>query len=241
VGGKGAGEGGGVRGCFDGYEKVLSATNADELRAELERVVPQILGMESGARTKRNMELWVMREFLTLRANSDKLSFPLTLFAGDRPDIGLVEGNDCVGFEVAQLIHPQTAKLRQVAHKAGIQIYSTSGTARSQSELPCGGRPMLAVIQKDPMVGSLYLGNEVETEMAILVSEAVRAKIVSLNKSGFRYFNRNCLLLYNNAGLPLLNWQAVDMVAIREMNAHSTTLRFDQISIVTGQTLIELY
>ena len=209
-----------------------------ELR--LSELGPKILSRDQGVRTTETTELWIIQKYLCLRMRSKQIGYPLALYSKDRPDFRLEEAGCVAGVEVTIATFQRVQIALQQAHVMGLGIFSLDGLARKESKVPIKANAIRDHLQNDEDKSPGYSGHQVEVEAYGLLSAALDAKLIALNKDGFERFQINHLLIYENSSLPQIDWESIDCSLLQQKNSNYVNVGFHRITVLTDSKLIEI-
>ncbi len=216
-------------------EEILHASSDNELKRKLVQVDISVPGRGAG-RTNHHTERYCIAHLLaTIPAG--RLSFPLTLTHGDKPDFVLSMPTGEVGIEHTEAI-PENVAHAQFLRKNGLgpEIYfiphARPGEPRKTAE------QLRREIEADEP-GDGWVGDSAEREWGAAMVHHVKEKIAKANADGFARHPANWLLVYDNWPLPHINITKAAGILhplLREIDAFST---FDTIFVLDNSHLCE--
>ena len=220
------------------WKLVLFAETESDLTTKLGSMAPKALGRNVGDREQSKVELCTLRKYLSLKIVESVFEFPLTIFYGDRPDIKVEANGKVTGIEVTEAIWPRVAKGRQIAYEMDLNSFSLGELARINSIVEDKSGAIKTHFKGGNANVRPFINYEPEEEMFVLLDQILTMKLNRLNAAGFELFPRNDLLIYENSGLPCIQWKYVNVAGLRERNTKHAGKRFDQIIIISDEELI---
>jgi hypothetical protein len=150
-------------------------------------------------------ERWILGNWLK-RGNSDPPSFPARLVQWDRPDFTIHSAAGDIGVEVTELTTQKLKDIRDLAEKHGIASYSAHPLpldAATEKERLMKREEMrdedliIERVKNDQSGG--FQGTFEEKKLAGMISRLVLEKHEKFAMPEFRRFDRNLLVIYDNA------------------------------------------
>ena len=180
----------------------IRADSAMELLNTL-KTIDISVPLRTEGRTKEHCERWSICQFLASFADSELLTYPLSLFHQDKPDFLLELGKSRAGIEVTEVIPEGAAKIAACREKNKID-----GVFFRQRYLPgrtrlCGDD--LKRLLRSDSPGSPWFGDSAERDWVSAMKNSIKKKVEKSQKSGFSLYERNWLLMYDNWPVPALN------------------------------------
>lgn len=153
----------------------------------------------SEGRTKEQTERWTMYRFRSTLGDREFVDYPLGVHHVDRPDFRLEMPTRTVGAEVTSAMPEEWARALVLLEKLfpGGTIepdcFRWGGPKRSTKEI-------LGIIKESQkrLTGMGWVGDSVEREWAGAIWGAFQNKTQLLNSRGFKRFDWNWLLVYDN-------------------------------------------
>lgn len=134
-------------------------------------------------------------------ANANYLSYLLRLIHRNKPDFLLRYGQREVGVEFTEAISEEMAETRALAEHIGEKVtLSMDHFKRGTPKRTAAGRRQ--IIRTQPVVPG-WADEEAEHEWALSIMESVLAKTKDFDKPGFKKYDRNWLLIYDNLSVQL--------------------------------------
>lgn len=178
---------------------ISSAENRADLCSVL-RGTDISVPLRTEGRTTAHTEMWAICRLLATLANSDLVSYPVSVEHSDRPDFQIQFGATEVGIEVTEAVSEQYAAYSALAEREFPGVFLEPGHFR-------WGSPNLSVdkmrslLRQSQLSASPWVGDYAEREWASYMQSAIESKLIKLAKPGFHHFSENWLSIYDN--LPL--------------------------------------
>ncbi len=178
---------------------ISSAENKADLYSVL-RDTDISVPLRTEGRTTAHTETWAICRLLATLADSNLVSYPVSVEHSDRPDFQIQLGTSEVGVEVTEAVSEQYAAYSALAEREFPDVFLEPGHFR-------WGSPKLSIdemrslLRQTQLSASPWVGDRAEREWASYMQSAIESKLVKLAKPGFRHFSENWLSIYDN--LPL--------------------------------------
>jgi len=181
--------------------KILEATAAEQLRAEIGHLDINVPERSAGRRSHHTERYCIAHLLATLPTS--RLSFPLTLTHGDKPDFVLSLPSGSIGIEHTEAIPENVARAQFLREKGtGADMYFTPHATPSESRKTAA--ELRQEIEADEY-GDGWVGDSAEREWAAAIAYSVKEKLPKVSADGFVRFPENWLLVYDNWPLPHVN------------------------------------
>ena len=195
-------------------------------------------------RTKKQTEEWSLCRFLATFYESILLNYPMEVIHSDRPDFEIHMQHVVIGVEVTSAMPPQYANAIAVRNKyypEGIiepEMFTWYAPKRTEDEI-------IDILKRSSkrLFGMGWVGNAVEQQWASGMYDTIMQKRIKLNKDGFRTFDQQWLIIYDNIPQAALHVEeAVDLLYRKDpfTNSGSGRLIFDHCFIETHGNFIWL-
>tara|TARA_B110000211_G_scaffold204320_1_gene237742 strand:- start:867 stop:1568 length:702 start_codon:yes stop_codon:yes gene_type:complete len=201
--------------------------------SEMEIAVPE----RSGGRLSDHTEVYAIAYMLATLAREDKITYPFTLKKCERPDFLLLSGGEKIGVEHTEAVSENVAQsdfLREKGYGHEVQFlrYSAHGEKRKK-----GKRLISELEENDP--GDGWMGDSVEREWAAAMFHSVKEKICTAQKPGYKLFESNWLLVYDNLTLPVLHLEEAIPIFRQLFSEGEPFSTFSSIFILTERQLCQ--
>lgn len=190
-------------------------------------------------RKSQHCERWGVFRLLATWANSDYLSYPLTLVHRDRPDFWLYYNNRDIGIEFTEAVSEEWAETDALMEHEGknvslfIDNFKRGTPRRTVSE-------RRAIIQKQPC-GPGYGDDGMEREWALSINDFVIQKTKDFNKQGFQKYNENWLLIWDELPVMVRNIETAMKYLMPELERYwPKKNRYDGLLVDSGNQLIQI-
>lgn len=186
-------------------------------------------------RTTEHCQRWSICRFLSTFADGDLLHYPLRLEPGDRPDFVLALHKVPVGIEVTEAVPTDLARVDALQEYRGYDVvrffqrFRPGEPTRSLSEIDR--------IARGKALGELWVGNSVETDWADVMTYFSLVKADRFRQPGFRRFDTNWLLIYDNWELPALNELKAAQLFQAKLASLDPSLPFDRVFVECEKTI----
>ena len=190
----------------------------------------------ANGRTKEHAELYCVARLLA--SLPSELEYPLMLVHDDRPDFIVVSVSLRIGIEHTEVVPENVARasfLRLKGH--GPDVYpvprATFGEARKTA------RELKDEIEQDKL-GEGWCGDSPERETADAIVGFSLSKLASARKDGYRLFDKNWLLLYNNWPGPSVDLRKSAEMAHPRIDADGVFDTFERVYVLGSRQLLVL-
>jgi hypothetical protein len=174
--------------------------------------------------THPERERWILGNWLK-RSNFDAPSFPARLVQSDRPDFTIRSAAGDIGVEVTELTTQKLKDIRDLAEKHGIASYFAHplpADAATENERLMKREEMrdedLIIERVKNDEGEGFQGTSEEKKLAGMISRLVLKKHRKFAKREFQRFDRNLLVVYDNAPPLTPNMEALRRYIRDEVN-----------------------
>lgn len=212
---------------------------AAEDAAALDRALASIdvdVPLRSEGRKTRQAERYACVYLLATLPRST-WTFPLRVDHDDRPDFVVVDAGDQIGIEHTEVVpenHARQSVLRESGQ--GPDVYFI------RPAVPGEPRKSTARLRReiaDDASGSAWVGDSPERQWAGAVAYCIARKTVAARRPGFRLFERNWLLLYEQWPLPAVDAERAASLLRETPELQQVFEAFDRIYVLDDQTLWE--
>lgn len=182
---------------------IFDAKSPDDL-LELLKVTNINVPRRSEGRDKSHREHYCICHLLFAIAHNNILEFPLQVFKTERPDykISFTDVNKNIGIEHTDSESARLGQKRMASEKLGnnfLWITKDKPNARTDKLVDVENEI------KDNVMGAGWVNNEPEDKWVDYIFHFIKKKYEKLQKNGFRSYDENWLLLYDNSELRLLD------------------------------------
>jgi hypothetical protein len=188
-------------------------------------------------RTKEHTQRWAIARFLATFAKAELIRFPLELRVGDRPDFVLVRAGESTGVEATEAIQEDHARVDALRNIRG---YSEPRLSR---RIRAGDAPKtlaeIEAIARGEIDDAGWVGNSVELDWAEAMHYVLRRKVERFEQPGYRKFQENWLLIYDNWELPFLDYDKAARRLAMGLHVSGKPLPFSRVFIETGNLFFE--
>ena len=215
--------------------QIWCALDKTKIRETLRRVNVTVPDRADG-RTKEHTERYSLARLLA--SVSGELTYPLMIVHDDRPDFALVSLDKRIGVEHTEIVPENVARASFLRSKGlGPDAYFTPRATY-------GEKRKTAQELKDEFLrdepGGGWFGNAPERETADAIVGFALEKTNSAKKDGYRTFDENWLLMYNNWPGPVVNLQESASLAHARLLAGGVFDQFDRVYVLGPSALVEL-
>ena len=204
----------------------------DETLRRLNVVVPD----RADGRTKEHTERYSLARLLA--SVPDELSYPLMIVHDDRPDFVIASLENRIGIEHTEIVPENVARSSFLRSKGlGSDVYFTPRAKYGE------GRKTAQELKDDILSdkpGGGWHGNGPERETADAIVGFALGKTSSAQKEGYRTFDQNWLLMYNNWPGPAVRLYESASLAHARLLAGGAFNEFDRIYVLGSRTLVEM-
>lgn len=193
--------------------------------------------LRSEGRLSDHTERYAIAYMLATLAQEEKLNYPLTLTKSERPDFLLLFGENKIGIEHTEAISENVAQsdfLREKGHGHEFQFvrHSEPGEKKKKS------KKLISELAENK-AGPGWMGDSVEREWAAAMFHFLNEKIYSAQKPGYKLFESNWLLIYDNWRLPVLHLEEAQPIFSQLCSEGAPFSTFSNIFILTGKHLCQ--
>lgn len=190
-------------------------------------------------RTSQHCERWAVFRLLATWANSNYLSYPLRLVHQDKPDFLLRYGGQEVGIESTEAVSEEWAATDALAEQMGVQSllfmdqFKRGTPKRTASE-------RREIIKNQPS-GAGWGDGGFRREWALCMMDRVLDKTKDFRKLGFKKYDDNWLLIYDNSFLSFVDIRDLVEELLVLLNSYwSQKSRYDGVLIDLGSHLVQI-
>jgi hypothetical protein len=227
------------RGANDARDVFVEAANSDALCASLRRVNITVPARTAG-RTTRHTETWTISHLLATLAVAGRLSYPLSAYRRDKPDILLNNAGVEIGVEITEAISRQYAAYCALAEREFPGVFL--GPAHF-----CWGAPdlsvddMRALLRESQLTSDGWIGERPEQEWALFIQSVFDTKLTKLQRADFIKYTRNWLSVYDNLPLPNIDLEkAVTFLRPLIRDYWMRTPSFDALFVEHGAVVVAI-
>ena len=211
---------------------VLERARIRETLRGVNVVVPD----RADGRTKEHTERYSLARLLA--SIPDQLTYPLMIVHDDRPDFVLVSVDNRVGVEHTEIVPENVARSSFLRSKGlGPDVYFTPRATFGEDRKTA--QELKDEILRDKP-GSGWFGNAPERETSDAIVGFALAKTSSAKKDGYRTFDENWLLMYNNWPGPAVDLLESASLAHARLVAGGVFDQFNRVYVLGSRSLIEL-
>jgi hypothetical protein len=215
---------------------ILRASNIEELKAELallDIVVPE----RSDGRRNHHAERYCVAHLLATLPTT-RLSFPLTLTHGDKPDFVLAMPGGHIRIEHTEAVPENVAHAQFLREKgAGPEAYFTPHATPGEPRKTAA--ELRREIEADEP-GDGWVGDSAEHEWAAAILHYVKEKLPKAIAAGFARHQANWLIVYDNWPLPNVNWEKATSFLSPLLKDVGAFAVFDSIFVLDDASMCEL-
>lgn len=181
-------------------------------------------------------EAWLaVRYPLALAPYDSKPWFPLLIESGERPDVVLSLPENTVGLELTEAIHEQFSQALSLAERWGLPPPDCSLFRHDYHY----SEPDLERLVREQHMGDGFTPLSAVTEWLAQIKTAINRKVMGRQSPGYRTFDAQELLVYDNTGVDLAPHHALE--ALKHCSADDLGLGpFDKVGILTGAVILEV-
>jgi hypothetical protein len=206
----------------------LNADSPSDLLRQLATIDITVPPRAQG-RTKEHCERWSICRFLSSFADSTLMQYPLRVDPGDRPDCLLTMRKIRVGIEITEAVSTDLAKADALQEHRGYDVVRFF--QRVVPEDQSRSRQEIGKIAKGENIGEGWCGDSVELDWADVMTYFSLSKAERFSQAGFRKFDINWLLIYDNWELPALDEPKAASFFQAQLLTLNPSLPFDRIFI----------
>ena len=211
---------------------VSDRANLEDTLRRVNLVVPD----RANGRTKDHTERYCLARLLATVA--DELDYPLMIVHGDRPDFVVVSIQLRIGIEHTEVVPENVARASFLRTKGlGPDVYFTPRATFGEERKTA--QELKDEIERDEPSGG-WCGDSPERETADAIVGFSLSKLTSSQKDGYRRFDKNWLLLYNNWPGPAVDLGKSAYMAHPRMLSGGVFSTFERVYIIASRDLITL-
>ena len=214
----------------------ILAQKEEDLLRQLALIDISVPPIDQG-RTTEHCEKWSICRLLSTLTKYQGLEFPIKLTKRERPDFCLHTGQRQIGIEFTEAIQADYARARVLPEANSDEsiidpsLFKWGVPKKSLAELR-------SIASKTKLTGPGWIGNEMEDEWSVAISDVSRRKTSKLNSQGFSKFDKSWLLIYDNLDSGNIDLSCAYLV--KELVDYWSENSFDKIFVETGNFVIEL-
>ena len=154
-------------------------------------------------RTSQHCERCGVFWLLATWANSDYLSYPLTLVHQDKPDFWLCYDNRDIGIEFTEAVSEEWAETDALMEREGknVSLFIDNFKRGTRKRTATERRDLIQKRPRGPGDGD----DGMEQEWALSMNDLIIKKTDAFNKPGFQKYNENWLLIQDNLLVTVRN------------------------------------
>ena len=200
------------------------------------RRVNVIVPDRADGRTKQHTERYSLARLIA--SVPDHLNYPLMIVHDDRPDFVVVSLENRIGIEHTEIVPENVARSSFLRSKGlGPDMYFTPRAAYGEERRTA--QELKDEILSDKPGGGWH-GKAPERETSDAIVGFALAKTSSAQKDGYRTFDENWLLMYNNWPGPAVNLSESASMAHTRLIDGGAFDQFDRIYVLGSRTLVEM-
>ncbi|MDP3552639.1 hypothetical protein [Methylocystis sp.] len=210
-------------------EKLCGIKDGQHL-VETLRAIDITVPRSSDGRKTWHRERWTICRLLATLAEGSRLSYPLSLVKGERPDFVLDMTIRKVGVEVSEAIPQGYQKYVHKAEKLGRKVFHIPNSVAF-------GKPIRqSEIQRmlDEKSSNAWVGDESERAWAEFLIGLIDHKLKKLSSKEFSVYESNWLSIYDNMPWPIDFEDAVAALSGSLQGYWTRSPRFDAVFIEHG-------
>jgi hypothetical protein len=215
---------------------MLEAKSFDELHARLPAINVEVPGRANGREKKHTEQYAIVRLLGTLpRGSTD---FPIRLSKSECPDFIVQFGTRTIGIEHTEAISQNAAKeahLRAKGH--GPEVHFVQRAAINE---PRKSSTQLIEEIETNLPGKVWAGDSVERDWVDAMVHFFGKKLVTAKRPGFKLFEENWLLVYDNWPAPALQREHALMLLQSKLRANDLWRVFTRVFILDDSVLMEV-
>lgn len=206
----------------------ISANSVHDLIDKL-RTIDISVPLRTEGRTTEQCERWSICRFLSTYSENDLLGFPLEVTKRERPDFLLSLPSRQVGIEITEAVPPDWAWADARREKLNydnlifLHRFRPDELQRSKKEIDS--------IARGESRGDAWEGDSPEREWAHVMFHFAHSKAVSFAKPGYKQYDYNWLLIYDNWPLPAVDVSKAASYLSQQIDSFDMPLPFDCIFV----------
>jgi len=181
----------------------------DIVSSSKENLVGVLQNIDIGvARERKNrsnfeIERWILFRFLATELENENFQYPVVIRKLESPDFLIIQKNIKTGIEVTEAINPNYLKAVSLpeakTNKNSVDVgYFKWKKSHDLVKLR-------DIASRTKLTSAPWKGNSVEVEFSEIVYDVSIKKTKILNKTGYKKYEINSLLIYVNQTLPILD------------------------------------
>lgn len=155
--------------------------------------------LRTEGRKTEHTESWVACRFLAALAQADLLRFPLNVEPGDRPDLVLTMPSGRIGIEIVEAVPENEARVAAYSEDKGIE--GLRYVPRYRAGEPLLPEREIKRLAKNETQQIGHMGNVIERDWVEAMLHFVNKKANKFLKEGFKKYQENWLIIYDNWSL----------------------------------------
>lgn len=194
--------------------------------------------LRSKGRKTQHTERYSLVSFLQNFIDDKYFNFPLKITHQDKPDFLIETSMNNIGIEFTESIPEQLARAQTILEEhfpdghLEPSFFKWDTPERTKSEI-------LEILKKSQvrLIGQGYTGNQIEEEWLKGIVDCIINKTVKLNKNGFKKFDNNWLLIYDNQTKAFLDKEYVSNkinLLLSDYWKDNQDIKFEKIFIESG-------
>lgn len=217
---------------------MIKASCKDELESKLRRIDISVPPRGEG-RTTDDCERWAICRFLSTLNQEGRIEFPLEVEKRERPDFFILSGGREVGIEHTEAIPLDYAKAIVIAEREKPDAIIDMSLFKFDEQKSLD--EIREIIHASELMGDGWGGNSAEDELSYAIENVVLGKTEKLKKEGFKKYEKNVLLIYENMPLPHINYDILIEKCAKNLSGYwRSPNSFDSVYIESGKWLILL-
>ncbi len=216
---------------------MFEANNNFDLRQILARSDVAVPCRTKG-RTKNHTEKYTVAHLLSALMNVGIVNYPIRLIHRDRLDFLLYMGGQRIGIEHVEAVSENEARrkvLREMGY--GPEVYFVSH--KKPGEPKKKTKRLIEEIERN-IAGDGWEGDSVETEWAEAMFYFYKKKIDTIKKEGFKRYDEDWLLIYDNWNLHAPNLDSATQIFYELITFAGGLQEFKRIFVMTNGLFYEI-
>lgn len=202
------------------------------LLAQLDIAVP----LRSEGRDTKVVERYAIAHLLaTLPAN--RFDFPLAVFHRDKPDIVIQTASCTIGVEYTEAVPENLAHADVLRERTGGPDTYWAGHHTPGEPKKTAKRLLRDIQANEP--GDGWYGRQVEAEWVAAMAYCAESKIQKAAAADFDLFDENWLLIYDNWGLPNVDYGQAAPTLLAQLETLSAFSTYASIFVFNSSHLLE--
>lgn len=201
------------------------------------RTIDISIPLRTEGRTTKQCERWSICRLLATYAETELMDYPLRVKHQDRPDIVLSTPTFRIGIEVTEAVPENWARADALAQHKGYD--NLRHMERFRPGEPRRSRDEIYRLALGQSRGSIWIGDSVEREWAEVMIYFSLKKTQDYENPGFRKFQKNWLVIYDNWPLPAVEEDKAASLFHQRLLNLSELLPFKKIFVECPKTFWE--